>query len=117
MRDLTPRMLDINVTVYEEQEESSLKILHDTLNARFEFLEIEVTEASLDKMIKTWISKDRERVKPVFAGSIKAPSKYTRKEWDAIKEYWNNPQTKEKSEQMSKTRKKVVFNPWVGRCG
>ena len=117
VRDLTPRMLDMSVITYEDQDESSRQKLRDSLINKFEFEENEVTDASLDKMIKTWLRKDRERAKRLFAGTIKAPPRYNEREWVALKKHWNDPVTKEKSEKMSQTRKKVASNPRVGRCG
>lgn len=37
--------------------------------------------------------------------------------WDAMKKYWESSKYKQKSEKMSETRSKVVYNPRVGRHG
>lgn len=117
VRDLTPRMLDMSVVVYEEQKDSSLQKLRDSLSAKFEFVDNEVTPASFDRMIKIWLRKDRERVKRIYGSKTKPPPRYTEKEWDAMRKYWDLPDTKKKSKKMSDRRSKVVYNPRVGRLG
>ena len=72
IRDFTPRMLDMSTVVYEDQKESSLHKLKECLFNKFEFIDNEVTSASFDKMIKTWLRKYRERVKRLY-GSRKEP--------------------------------------------
>ena len=110
-------MLDMSVTVYENQPKSSRDKLREALTAKFEFEDNNITESSFDKMIKTWIRKDRERMKQTFAGTTKVPTKLNPKDWEALKRYWDDPTTKEKSERMSENRKKSVKNPRLGRHG
>ena len=81
-------MLDMSITVYKKQSQSSRDKLGEALSNNFEFLEYSITPASFDKMIKTWIRKDRERMKRNFAGSTKAPLKYNDTQWDALKRHW-----------------------------
>lgn len=76
-----------------------------------------MTDLSLDMMIKTWLRKDRERMKRLHGGKLKAPTKYSEEAWNAMKRYWKSTDSKHKSEKMSETRKKVVSNPWIGREG
>ncbi|KAG0573347.1 hypothetical protein KC19_VG170400 [Ceratodon purpureus] len=68
-------------------------------------------------MIKTWLRKDRERIKRAHGSNSKPPKKYTDGQWDNIKKYWNLEDMIQKSEKMSDTRKKVNYNPKVGRRG
>ena len=117
VRNMTPRMLDMSVMKFEDQNEDSKEKLRETLRARFEFLEHEVTDLDLDKMIKTWIRRDRERMKRLHGGTVKAPTKYRDNQWDNLKRYWDTPTSKKKSERMSETRSKVTSNPRVGRTG
>ena len=117
VRDMTPRMLDMSVVKYEDQLESSRKMLRETLFAKFEFLDHKVTERSFDTMIKTWLRRDRERMKRVHGGKNKAPGKYKQHQWESLREYWDSPSSKEKSERMMETRRKFAHNPRVGRHG
>ena len=117
VRDITPRMLDMSVIKYEDQEESSRKVLRETMFNKFEFIDHEVTDVSFAKMIKTWLRRDRERVRRLHGEKQKAPSKYTDSQWTALKKYWDSPAYKRKSEKMSETRSKVVYNPRLGRHG
>ena len=117
IRNLTPRMLDMSVIKYEDQYEDSKVKLRDALRAKFEFVDHDVTDASLDRMVKTWMRKDRDRMKRRHGGKLKAPSRYTEKEWDALKKHWGTPSAQEESEKMVERRKKVVNNPRVGRRG
>ena len=116
MRNLTPRYLNMSVTIYEEQDENSRAKLRVTLCERFD-VENNVTQVSLDKMIKTWMRKDRERMKRNSAGTTKVSSRYNATELDALKKHRNDPRTKEKSKRMEETRKKVVNHSRVGQCG
>ena len=117
IRNLTPRLLDMSITTYENQPEASRKKLREALINKFEFLENEVTDSTLDKMIKTWMRKSRERMKRNFGGTTKAPTNVEVKQWDALQRHWSDPKTQEKSERMSENRKKAVYNPRVGRHG
>ena len=117
IRNLTPRMLDMSVIKLEEQYEDSKIKLREALRKKFEFLDHEVTDAALDKMVKTWMRKDRERMKRRHFGKIKAPGRYSEKEWDSMKKYWGTPSSKEESEKMVEKRKKVAHNSRVGRLG
>ena len=117
IRDLTPRMLDMSVVNYEEQGESSKQKLKEVIFAKFEFLENEVTDTSFHRMIKTWMRRDRERLRRVHGGKSKPPPKYSDKQWETFKQYWDSPAYKKKSEKMSETRSKVVNCSRVGRDG
>lgn len=117
IRDLTPRMLDMSVMKYEDQNESSRDKLWDAFYNKFEFLEHDVSQASFDKMIKTWIRRDRERVRRLHGDKIEAPTNYSSPSWDALRKYWDSPEYKAKSEKMSETRRRVVYHPRVGRDG
>ena len=117
IRDLTPRMLDMSVIKYDDQYEGSKIKLRDSLRTKFEFADNEVTDASLDKMVKTWLRKHRERLKKRHGGKLKAPSRCTDKEWDSLKKYWESDSSKQQSEKMMENRKKVTNNPRVGRRG
>ena len=117
VRDLTPRMLDLSVIDYKEQSEDSISKLWDALTNKFEFVENEVTRDSFDKMIKTWLRKDRERMKRAHISNPKPPKKLTDSQWENMKKYWNSDNMIQKSEKMSETRKKVNQNPKVGRRG
>ena len=117
IRDITPRMLDMSVIVYEDQDETSRKLLRDALFNKFEFVDNEVTPASFDRMIKNWLRKDRERVKRIYGHSTKPPPRFTDKQWEAMRKYWDLPGTKERSQNMSGRRSKVACNPRVGRRG
>ena len=92
-------------------------MLRDTLKNKFEFLENQVTQASFDRMIKTWLRRERERVKRLHGHKVKPLAKYTDKQWESLRRYWNSPAYIEKSNKMTETRKKVLFNPRVGRHG
>ena len=115
IRDLTPRFLDMSVFKYEDQNENSKAKLRDALRKKFEFVDHEVTDASLDKMIKTWMRKDRERMKRFHGSKEKAPERYTNMEWETMRKYWDSDSSKQESERMSKHRGKVAHNPRVGR--
>ena len=117
VRDLTPRMLDMSVIKYDEQEESSRDKLRETMFKKFEFLDNEVSDVSFDKMIRTWIRRDRERVRRIHGGKSKGPSRYSDNQWRDLNKYWNFDAYKAKSEKMSVTRSKVGYNPRVGRHG
>ncbi|KAG0597191.1 hypothetical protein M758_UG319300 [Ceratodon purpureus] len=117
VKDLTPRMLDMSVIKYEDQEESSRKMLRDTMFNKFEFIDHEVTDNSFVKMIKTWLRRDRERVRRLHGGKQRAPAKYNQQQWIALKKYWDSPVYKSKSEKMSETRSRVIYNPRLGRHG
>ena len=91
--------------------------LRKALKNKFKFVDNELTDASIDKMIKVRLRKDRERTKRLYGGKLKAPTEYTEKEWDAIKKHWDLPNPKMQSKRMAETRKKVVYNPRVGRHG
>ncbi|KAG0565563.1 hypothetical protein KC19_8G200000 [Ceratodon purpureus] len=117
VRNLTPRLLDLSVPVYEEQNPQSQFLLWEALKQKFEFVDNEVTQSSCDKMIKTWLRKDRERIKRTHGSSVKPPPGYTDEEWESMKKYWNSDSTKQKSERMSDTRKKVINNSRLGRDG
>ena len=93
IRDITPRMLDMSIVVYEDQK------------------------ASFDRMIKTWMRKNQERVKRNFGSKTKPPPRFTENQWATMKNYWNQPETMEKAEKMSDSREKVTKNPRVGRHG
>ncbi|KAG0605045.1 hypothetical protein M758_9G027100 [Ceratodon purpureus] len=110
-------MLDMSVMKYEEQNEDSKEKLREALRARFEFLDHEMTDLHLDRIIKTWVRRNRERMKRVHGGKLKAPRKYVDTQWDALRQYWDTPASRQKSERMSETRKKVTSNPRVGRQG
>ena len=56
-------MLDMSVIKYKDQYESSRIKNRDLLRAKFEFLDNNITNASLDKMAKTWLRKDCECIK------------------------------------------------------
>ena len=117
IRNLTPRMLDMSVIKFEDQYDDSKIKLREALRKKFEFLDHEVPDAAMDKMVKTWMRKDRERMKRRHAGKLKAPPRYSEKEWDAMKKHWDTPSSKEESERMIEKRKKVARNPRVGRLG
>ncbi|KAG0596464.1 hypothetical protein M758_UG256800 [Ceratodon purpureus] len=119
VRNLTPRMLDMSVIRYEDQNDNSKTKLRDALRNKFEFTGNEITDDSIDKMIKTWIREDRERMKRLHGSQLKAPNKYSEKEWVAVRKYWNLelPQVKIGIRKMAEMRKKVQSNPRVGRHG
>ena len=117
VRDYTPRMLDMSIIKYEEQNESSRGKLQDALRKKFEFVENEVIDDSMDKMIKMWLRKDRERMKRLHGGKTKAPTKINPEQWNALKKYWELSSSKMKSESMTNSRSKVAYNPRVGRRG
>ena len=117
IRDVTPRILDMSVIRYDDQNESSKTRLRDSLRCKFEFVGNEVSDKSLDTMIKTWLRKDRERVKRIHGGKTEAPQRYTDKQWDLMRTYWGSPSSKVLSDKMAETRKKVQNNPRVGRQG
>ena len=117
IRDVTPRILDMSVIRYDDQNDSSKSRLRDALRCKFEFVGNEVSDKSLDTMIKTWLRKDRERVKRIHGGKSEAPLRYTPKQWDSMKNYWDSPSSKMMSDKMAETRKKVQNNPRVGRNG
>ena len=117
IRDMTPRLLDMSVIRYAEQNESSKEKLRDTLRKKFEFVGNEVTDGQMDKMIRTWLRKDRERAKRIHGGKSTAPLRYTEKEFAGLKKYWDSPSSKSQSEKMAETRKKVQHNHRVGRLG
>ena len=87
------------------------------MEKKFEFVNHVVTRDSFDKMVKTWLRKDSEKMKRNHASQIKALERYNTKQWENIKKYWNSPSSKHKSEQMCESRKKVNYNPHVGRDG
>ena len=117
IRDLTPRMLDMSVIKYEDQNVDSREKLREALLAPFECLDHEITQISLDRMIKTWLRREREKVKRVYGHWVKPPDNYSDSEWAALKNYWASPDYREKSDKMSETRRKVVHNPRLGRHG
>ena len=117
VRDMTPRMLDMSIIRYNDESESSKCTLREVFRKKFDFIENEMTDESMDKMIKLWLRKNRERTKRLYGGKAKPPAKYNDKQWDALKKYWDLPSSKLQSEKMSETRKKVVHNPRVGRHG
>ena len=117
VRNLTPKFLDMSIILYEEQSEHSRAKLWETTKNSFEFLDYEVTQKSFDRMIKTWLRKDRERMKRNHGSSVKAPPHFSDKEWESMRKYWNSPDTKQVSERMCETRKKVANNPRLGRLG
>ncbi|KAG0595587.1 hypothetical protein M758_UG179100 [Ceratodon purpureus] len=117
VRDLTPRFLDLSIPVYELQNAQSRFLLWEALKQKFEFVDNEVTQSSCEKMIKTWLRKDRERVKRTHGSSLKPPPGYTDQEWESLRKYWNSDSTKQRSERMSATRQKVVNISQLGRYG
>ena len=117
VRNLTPRMLDMSIITYDDQSEDSKCKLWEALRTKFEFIENELTDELSDKMIKVSLRKHRERTKRIHRGKVKASGKYTNKEWAALRKYWNSPSTKQQSEKMAETRKRVAYNPRVGRHG
>ena len=117
VRDLTPRMLNMGIFKYEDQSESSKNLLRDALMNKFEFVDHVVTKVGFDRMIKTWMRKERERLKRTHGHQIKPPGNYSEQEWEAMKGNWDSPASKIQSEKMSETRKKVTSNPRVGRQG
>ena len=68
VRDLSPRFLDMSVIRYEEHNENLKAKLRDALRQKFDFVDYEVTDNSMDKMIKTWMRKDPERMKRLHGG-------------------------------------------------
>ncbi|KAG0597117.1 hypothetical protein M758_UG312400 [Ceratodon purpureus] len=110
-------MLDMSVVNYEEQKEASRSKLREKLCQKFELTDNEVTLASIDKMIKTWLRRGRERVKRIYGSKLKPPNRYTEKQWDSLKKYWSLPGTRDKSVKMSNRRSQVAHNPRVGRLG
>ena len=117
VRDFTPRMLDLSIIKYEDQNQSSRDMLRDILFSKFEFTENQVSQSSFETMIKTWLRRYRERVKRFHGKSLKAPGSISEEEWGSIRKYWDTPGHKEKSEKMTETRKKVAYNPRLGRHG
>ena len=117
IRDYTPRMLDMSVIKYDDQNADSREKLWEAFVAKFEFVDHEVTQLSFDKMIKTWLRKERERVKRIHGHKSKGPDNYTDPQWDSLKKYWETTDHREKSEKMSETRKKVAYHPRLGRHG
>ena len=117
VRNLTPRMLDRSVIKYEDQDQNSRDKLRDCLKAKFEFVDYDVTQFSFDTMIKTWLRRDRERTKRIHGRDDKPPGKLTDQQWHTLKQYWDSSEYKEKSDVMSERRKKVGFNPRLGRHG
>ena len=77
IRNLTPRMLDTSIIKYEDQSQSSRDKLWESLRLEFEFLENQVTQVSFDKMVKTWLWRDCERIRKLHGHCVKAPPKFT----------------------------------------
>ena len=117
IREVTPRMLDMSVIKYEDQYEGSKIKLREGLRQKFEFVGNEVSDDALDRMVKTWLRKDRERMKKTHGGKLKAPPHFTDKEWDSMRKYWDSEDSKKLSEKMMENRSKVTNNPRVGRRG
>lgn len=117
IRDMTPRFLDMSIIRYEEQNERSKEKLRDDVRNKFEFVGNEMTDGFMDKIIKTWLRKDRERAKRIHGGKTAAPLRYSDKEWDGLNKHWGLPSTKSQSEKMAEKRQKVQLNPRVGRLG
>ena len=78
IRNLTPRMMDMSVIHYENQKESSKKLLRDDLKNKFEFVDNQVTDKTLDRMSKKWLRKDRHRVKKAHGSKNNPPARYTK---------------------------------------
>ncbi|KAG0574954.1 hypothetical protein KC19_VG305500 [Ceratodon purpureus] len=68
-------------------------------------------------MLKTWLRRDRERVRRNLGHCVKAPPKFTDQQWASLRRYWESSGYKLKSEKMSQARGKVMFHPRVGRDG
>ena len=117
VRDLTPRMLDLSIISYEDQSQSSRDKLWESLRTKFEFIDYAVTQDSFDKMIKTWLRRERERVRKTSGHCVKAPGKFTDQQWSALRSYWESTGYKQKSDRMTQTRSKVVFHHRTGRHG
>lgn len=117
VRVLTPRMLNMGIFKYEDQSESSKNLLRDALMNKFEFVDHVVTKVGFDRMIKTWMRKERERLKRTHGAQIKPPGNYAEEDWEAMKRNWDSPASKIQFEKMSETRKKVTSNPRVERQG
>ncbi|KAG0574318.1 hypothetical protein KC19_VG253900 [Ceratodon purpureus] len=117
VRDLTSQMLDMSMMKFKDQNDNSKAKLCETLRSKFEFLEHDVTDLSLNKMIKNWLRKDRELMKRLHGGKFKALSIYSEKEWDALKRYWESLGSRLRLEKMLETRKKVVCKPRIGCQG
>jgi hypothetical protein len=119
IRSLTPRILNMAVVKVTEQDPIDMARLRLQLDGKFEYVGGELSVAGFRDYVRRYMKGERARLKKRYAqkGAKACPLGVDREQWEKLVIYWQQRDTKTKSEHMVDARGAVVNVSHLGRGG
>ncbi len=119
IRSLAPRTLNMAVVKVTEQDPGDMARLRLHLDGKFEYVGGELSAASFRDCVRRYMKGERARLKIRYAqkGAKACPLGVDRKQWEKLMIYWQQRDTKIKSEHMVDARGVVAKVSHLGRGG
>ncbi len=119
IRSLAPQVLNMAVVKVTEQDPVDMAQLRLQLDGKFEYLRGELSAVGFRDCVRRFMKGERACLKRRYAqkGAKAYPLGVDRKQWDKLVIYWQQRDTKTKSEHMVDARRAVANVSHLGRGG
>ena len=119
IRSLTPRILNMAAVRVTEQDPVDMARLRLQLDGKFEYVGGELSDAGFRDCVRRYMKGERARLKKRYAqkGAKACPLGVNREQWEKLVIYWQQRDTKTKTEHMVDARGAVANVSHLGRGG
>ncbi len=119
IRSLTPRTLNMAMVKVTEQDHADMARLRLQWDGKFEYLGGELSVAGFRDCVRRFMKGERTHLKRRYAqkGAKTCPLGVDREQWDKLVIYWQQRDTKTKSEHMVDARGAIINVSHLGRGG
>ena len=119
IRSLAPRTLNMAVVKVTEQDPIDMARLRLHLDGKFEYVGGELSDAGFRDCVRRYMKGERARLKRRYAhiGAKACPLGVDREQWEKLVIYWQQRDTKTKTEHMVDARGAVANVSHLGRGG
>ncbi len=119
IRSLAPRILNMAAVRVTEQDPVDMARLRLQLDGKFEYVGGELSDAGFRDCVRRYMKGERARLKRRYAqkGAKACPLGVDREQWEKLVIYWQQRDTKTKTEHMVDARGAVANVSHLGRGG